>query len=269
MQGFDWDDLQVLHAVAAEGSFASAAQALGQHETTIARRIRKLERNCGHVLWRGPDGGLTEEGCLLVSHIAVMKAEVQAAQSALDRRAGPNGAVRVTAVPWIVETALLPIIADWRVKVPDVRLSLLSDHGNLSLLQGDADIALRLARPEGEGDAVARKLCDVPFVVVGKGPAWVGYIPENAHLPQSVWTQADGGPIALRVSDVMAARAAAEQGLGKAWVPRSLAAGMEAAQDRVETRSLWCVLHPRSRFAPGVRAVVDDLLPLVVRALCA
>ncbi|WP_299614325.1 LysR family transcriptional regulator [uncultured Tateyamaria sp.] len=268
MQGIDWEDLHILHAVAHAGSFASAGQVLGQHETTVARRIRKLEQACGHILWRGPEAGLTEEGHLLLSHVDVMQAEVHAAQTALGGGAQPNGSVRLTAVPWIVETVLIPVLADWRPSAPEVRVSLLADHGNLSLLQGDADIALRLARPEGEGDAVARKLCDVPFVAAGDGPGWIGYGPENAHLPQSIWTEAMQEPIALRVSDVMSARAAVAQGIGKAWLPRALAAGF-ATSAHVESRPLWCVLHPRTRFAPGVRAVVDHVLPLVARAVCA
>ncbi len=266
MQGLGWDDMRILHAVARAGSFAKAAEVTGQHETTIARRIRRLERSSGHVLWRGPEGGLTEEGRLMLAHIDAMQAEAANAARALSGESAPAGAVRITAVPWLVDAALLPSVGSWQAAVPNVRISVIADHANLSLRHGDADIALRLGRPDTECEAIARKLCDVPFVVAGQGD-WVGYVPDMEHLPQAQWTEEGGAVVGLRVSDLNSAHAAVRLGLGRAWLPLCLAGGLAVGTDATRSRPLWCVLHPRGRHAPAVRAVVDDLLPLVIQHL--
>lgn len=262
MQDWDWDDLRTFRAVARAGSFAKAAEETGQHETTVARRVRRLEQVTGHILWRGADAGATAEGALLLSHIDQMRAEAAAAAHALSGQGWPTGSVCITAVPWIVESAVLPVVRHWSEKAPNVRLSLLSDHSNLRLMHGEADIALRMAEPRDEGDAIARKICDVPFVVAGRGD-WVGYVEEMAHLPQAQWTEAEAGAVDLRVSDVDAAHAAVREGLGKAWLPLCRTRGLPVTEMKPRVRPLWYMLHPRSRHAPAIRAVVEGLLPLV------
>jgi len=264
MQDMGWDDLRVFAVVAELGSFAAAAAQLNQHETTVARRVRRLERCAGQSLWLGPEAGLTDAGLRLREHAVAMQDQARAAQATLRGALGPTGHVRLTAVPWLVDLAVIPAVAQWQAEAPDVTLSLIADHGNLSLLQGEADIALRLARPEGEGDAVAHKLCDIPFVVGGAGKDWIGYVSELAHLPQAQWTDDSPGQIGCRVTDQMSAIAACRAGMGRAWVPQM--AATDGTTD-TKTRPLWCITHPRSRRNPAIRAVIDGLLPLVVAAL--
>ena len=267
MQDVDWDDMRVFHVVAEAGSFARAARALDQHETTVARHIRRLEQRLGHVLWRGPEAGVTEEGAALLHYARTMADAAAHAQAELSGRASPQGSVRITAVPWIVDAGLLPELPGWSQQVPGITLPLLSAHDSLDVLRGDADIALRLARPDAQGDVIVRKLCEVPFVVDGAGAQWIGYVPERAHLPQAQWTDSVADHVALRLSDQAAVTAAVHQGLGRAWVPHCVARRPDPALG-TRTRALWCLTHPRTRHAPAVRAVCDTLLPLVVRRLC-
>jgi DNA-binding transcriptional LysR family regulator len=267
MQGADWQDLRVLLAVAQAGSFARAATALGVHETTVARQIRRLERTLRQVLWRGPDAGLTDEGAALVKHAATMADAAAMGQAEVAGAGTPRGAVLLTAVPWVVEAAILPAWAAWRSHAPGTSLSVSSRHDSLNLLQGEADIALRFARPEEDSDIVIRKLGDVPFVVTGQGPDWVGYVPEMAHLPQAGWTQEDGNAIIMRLSDQAAVTRAVASGLGRAWVPACVTDAPDPGFGP-RTRPLWCLTHPSTRNAPAVRALCDDFLPLVTRTLC-
>ena len=265
MQDAHWDDLRVFQAVAEMGSFAGAARALGQHETTVARRMRRLERQVGHVLWRGTHAGLTEEGAVILGHVRTMTDAARQAGAALAPTKGPRGHVRLTAVPWLVEAAILPLWARWRAQVPDLSLSILGRHDSLSLMHGQADVALRFARPEAHGDVVIRKLCDVPFVLAGQGPDWVGYVPEMTHLPQAGW-----GPDnpRLRLSDQAAITVAVHAGLGQAWLPRCVAGTLAQPDIAPRSRPLWVLSHPRTRKGAGVAAMIDVFLPLVVRHLC-
>ncbi|WP_299731130.1 LysR family transcriptional regulator [uncultured Tateyamaria sp.] len=265
MRDAHWDDLRVFQVVADTGSFAGAAKALGQHETTVARRIRRLERQVSHVLWRGQNGGVTDEGAVLLNHVRTMTDAAQQADAALSPSQGPRGHVRLTVVPWLVEAAILPLWAQWRGEAPDLSLSVLGRHDSLSLMHGQADIALRFARPEAHGDVVIRKLCDVPFVLAGHGPDWVGYVPEMAHLPQAGW-----GPDSpnLRLSDQSGVTAAVHAGLGQAWLPRCVAGDLAQPGCAPRSRPLWVLTHPRTRKNASVVAIVSGLLPLVVRHLC-
>lgn len=266
MQDLDWDDLRIFAALVEAGSFAAAATRLGQHETTVARRLRRLEDRMGHVLWLGPEGGLTDAGQRLRDRALAMLDEVRLAQADLSAATGPVGLVRLTAVPWIVDLAVIPQLAAWQAAVPGVELEVRAAHGNLSLLHGEADIALRLGRPAEEADALTYKLCDVPFTPAGSAPDWIGYVADMSHLPQARWTDEEAQKLALRVSDQTSAIAAMQAGLGRAWVP-VCAVGDAPLGARRESRPLWCVTHPRSRRAPAIRAVIDTLLPLVVSAL--
>ncbi|WP_415403177.1 LysR family transcriptional regulator [Tateyamaria sp. SN3-11] len=267
MQDLDWDDMRVFHGVAEAGSFARAATALGQHETTVARHVRRLEQRLGHILWRGPEAGVTDEGAALLLHARRMADAAAHAQAELGGRISPQGNVRVTAVPWVVGAGLLPELPVWSQTTPEITLSLLSAHDSLDVLRGDADIALRLARPDAHADVIVRKLCEVPFVVDGTAEPWIGYVPEMAHLPQAQWTDEAADRVSLRLSDQDAVTFAVHLGLGRAWVPHCMARTPDPAFG-TRSRALWCLTHPRTRHAPAVRAVCDTLLPLVVRRLC-
>ena len=204
---------------------------------------------------------------MLLRHVAAMADHAAQAQAELHGSDAPHGHVRLTAVPWMIGQGLLPLLPEWATGMPDIRLSLLGAHDSFDLLRGEADIALRMARPEAQGDVIARKLCDVPFVVDGTGPGWIGHVGDMAHLPQAQWTQEVADTVTLRLSDQGAVAEAVAQGLGRAWVPRCLARDPEGAHG-TRTRALWCLTHPRTRHAPAVRAVCDTFLPLVVRRLC-
>jgi len=266
MQDAAWDDVRVFRVVADAGSFAAAARHLGQHETTVARHVHRLERALGHVLWRGPEAGVTAEGAIVLKHAEAMAGEAAQLGTALHHPVGPRGAVRLTTVPWLVAAAVLPVLPQWRASTPDVTLSVIGANESFNLLHGEADVALRLARPTEGGDVIARKLCDVEFVVAGTGPDWIGYVPEMAHLPQAQWTDAADGTVSVRVSDQSAVIAAVAAGVGRGWVPGCVAGASDAGSG-VRTRPLWCLTHPRTRHAPAVKAVCEGVLPLVQRRL--
>ena len=65
MQGFDWNDLKYILAVSRFGSLVEAARRLGVSDTTVARRVKRLERKLGTPLFVADAHGrhtLTEAG---------------------------------------------------------------------------------------------------------------------------------------------------------------------------------------------------------------
>lgn len=121
MPPIPWDDLRYVLAVAAEGSLAGAARALGVNHTTVLRRVNAFEERLGLRLFeRLPTGYfLTSGGAELIEAARLMEDTV----TALERRlAGQDrklaGAVRVTTTDTLVDMLLLPILVAFRAKHP-------------------------------------------------------------------------------------------------------------------------------------------------------
>lgn len=72
---FDWDDLQIFHAVATTGSMSAAATALGCQQSTISKRIRQLESRLGSRLIERRAGGvmLTPAGESALDYVVTMQ----------------------------------------------------------------------------------------------------------------------------------------------------------------------------------------------------
>src|SRR4051812_43776618 len=99
MSRIPWDDLRYVLAVAAEGSLAGAARALGVNHTTVLRRMNRFEEQLGARLFeRLPTGYLlTADGEELISAARQMEDTVVTLERRLsgqDRKLA--GAVRVT-----------------------------------------------------------------------------------------------------------------------------------------------------------------------------
>src|SRR5438128_8719024 len=71
----DWDDLRVFLAVARAGSFTEAARQLGTVQSTVGRRIEKLERGLGSKLFLRHRSGmkLTSSGLTLAEYAMGMQ----------------------------------------------------------------------------------------------------------------------------------------------------------------------------------------------------
>jgi DNA-binding transcriptional LysR family regulator len=82
----------------------------------------------------------------------------------------------------------VPRLPDLYARHPGLDVALVGSNDNLNVARREADIAIRLARPES-GDFLIRKLADVGFAVyapaAGEPPdAWVCYDEDLAHTPR-------------------------------------------------------------------------------------
>ncbi|WP_186766425.1 LysR family transcriptional regulator [Falsiphaeobacter marinintestinus] len=258
MQDLDWDDLKHALAVARAGSLAEAARTLGVNETTVARRIRALEAQVGAPLFvpgarntRHP----TETGA------AVIRAAERVEQACLSMRddiglarGQLSGVVRITSVPMIVNRILVPHLPAFLHRYPGLNIELVPDSRNLSLTRREADLALRLGRPQTGGmDLKTRKLGQLRYDAYGRADApclWITYDDAHAHLPQARWLAARPAneKSAVRVCDIETAYEAVAEGLGKTLLP-SLIGDADprlqkiADQPDLPTREVWLVSH--------------------------
>ncbi len=161
----DWTLLRAFLAVAEAGSLSGAARALQQSQPTLGRHIRTLEAKTGGPLFERHARGLTlsDLGQSLLPGAQAMQAgakQIELAAAGEDMRAA--GPVRITASVYISVYLLPPILAGLRQSDPEIELELVPSDRSENLLFHEADIALRMYRPE-QLDMITRKLGDLPL----------------------------------------------------------------------------------------------------------
>jgi len=161
-------------AVATEGSFHGAADALDYTQPAVSQHVMALEAALGVRLFDRARGRrtveLTEAGRLLLGHVETIADRLQAARAdLLAYAAGETGTLRV-GVYQSVGTRVLPaIIGRFGQAWPGVEVQLLeaaSDQGLLEFVEpGRLDLSFGvLPIPDGPFEAV--ELLEDPFVLV-------------------------------------------------------------------------------------------------------
>lgn len=172
--GLEVRHLIALQAVAREGSFAGAAEALGYTQSAISQQISGLERAVGQRLVERPGGRrriwLTEAGEALLRHADAIVAHLHAAAADLDALAeGRTGRLRVGTYQSVSARILPPIVQQFRQRFPDITLELreAGDDTELYGLLERAELELSfglLPAPEGPFEAI--ELLRDPYVLV-------------------------------------------------------------------------------------------------------
>jgi molybdate transport repressor ModE-like protein len=268
----DWEDLRVFVALARSGSLSAAARELGISHATVGRRIAALEETLSQALFdRRADGYvLTAHGAAVLELAEEMDDRALAIVRRVRRDEGLTGTVRLTAVETIAERFLIPRLAEFHHRHPGIDLEVVTDPRSLSLAKREADLAVRLARPQA-GELVTRRLATVAYGVYvapgGDESAWVGADDSLADLPESVWLSrnAAGARVALRANSLAAQFAAVRAGFGKALLPRWFAeeeGGFVSLQPPAPppVREAWLVVHRDLKDVPRVRAVIDAVV---------
>ncbi|WP_193185421.1 LysR family transcriptional regulator [Nisaea sediminum] len=277
MQNMNWYDLQVLAAVQRGGSVAAAARLLGIDQTTVSRRIAQLQEAAGiDLVIRGSQRrlALTPLGEEIAERALAMEREADAAASLLgDRRKAVAGTVRLTAVPMLVNHLLAPASGALFSAHPELTLELVPENRDLSLTRREADLALRLARPEtGGSDVKARRIGTLFYRAYETqsgtgGVAWILYEAAMAHLPHARWLARRARRVGesvsgLRVGDAESALEAVAAGIGRSILPTMIADGDSRLQvfDPVDAepfaeREVWLLSHAQQPNAAAIGAV--------------
>ena len=144
----DLMDLRYLSITVETGSFTNAAQSLGVKPSTISRRIIRLEDELGVTIFeRGSFGiRLTPAGRQLMPQVRRTLDDLDSVRQVGKRSgAGMTGHVRLGVRMPPVGNPLQSLLADWRIRHPDVVLTLceLNDHQiSAALAERSLDIAL-------------------------------------------------------------------------------------------------------------------------------
>ncbi|MDN5765378.1 MAG: LysR family transcriptional regulator [Humibacillus sp.] len=150
--------LRVMKAIADEGSFTSAANALGFTQPAISQMVRRLEQRTGTVLVEryGRQVRLTEAGNVLARHAVGVLAALDAAQEEITAIAGLRaGRVRLMAFPSSSATLVPQALAIVKRNHPDLTVTFTEGEPPESLAAlraGDCDIAIVFVYGGDAGD---------------------------------------------------------------------------------------------------------------------
>ena len=161
----DWTLLQSFLAVADAGSLSGAARATRQSQPTLGRHIKQLEEQLKLSLFRRIPRGLepTEAALPLVDMARAMASNAaKFSQLAEGRQMGLRGTVRITASRIVSQYMLPRMLAQLQHAEPEIQIELVPSDTSENLLFREADIALRMYRPE-QLDIIARHVADLPI----------------------------------------------------------------------------------------------------------
>ena len=143
------DEIQNFIAVVDTGSITSAAQQLDQTVSAASRTLGRLEQKLNTTLLRRTTRRLelTDEGEVFLERARDIVAAVESAEEQMaSRRARPAGRLRIDAASPFMLHVVVPLIAGYRERYPDVALELQSSEGYIDLLERRTDVALRIGR---------------------------------------------------------------------------------------------------------------------------
>ena len=290
---FNWSLVQSFLAALDQGSLLGAARVLQASQPTVGRHIAELEAQLGVVLFERTGRGLlpTAMALQLAESARAMEAGAhQLARSVSGAEAGVRGTVRITASQPVACLLLPPVLARMRQELPEVQVELVASNEVTNLLRREADIALRMVRPD-QASLVAKRIGSVALGAY----AHRDYLRRKGTprtLPELLQHEligndrgedilrgfaAMGLPVerehfAFRTDDLLAYWQAVRAGLGIGFVARYMARTDAALVQVLPALPLpglpvWLTVHREIRTSRRIRAVYDFLAREVPLAL--
>lgn len=219
----DWGDLKFFLAVARNGTLSAAAAGMRTTPSRVSRHVEALEQSLGYSLFRRSLDGyrLTDEGRLLVPRAEAVESAVHALDT--ETSSDVSGRVRLATTESIATHLLARSLRDLQTEYPNLQVELLTSSSAINLLAAEADVALRLVRPQA-GNLTIKRLGHLAFAVyqdakgVGGG-RFVTWMADMADLPAARWVERTDGLIVLRSNSLTVHHEMAAQGYGCAVLP--------------------------------------------------
>ncbi|HLI17032.1 MAG TPA: LysR family transcriptional regulator [Rhodanobacteraceae bacterium] len=279
-------------------SFRAAAAQLGMTPSGVSRAVSRLEERIGvRLLFRSTRAlNLTDDGESFYRRCKDILADLGDAVEALAyARTKPRGKLRVAMNVSIGRAGLIPNLADFEERYPDIQLELSMSERNIGLIEEGIDCAIRMGELE-DSNLIARKLgyfsnvlCASPAYLARHGtPSTVedlkrhrciNYIYPTNGRPYQWQFDTPDGRIALDIdahlliNDGESVIQAAMAGLGIIQVPHWLAAGpighgklQVIMEDTISTGSpVWIVYPQKKHLSARVHAFIDWVQELFSR----
>ncbi|TKI04507.1 LysR family transcriptional regulator [Martelella alba] len=278
----NWDNARYVLAVARTGSLRAAATSLGVDQATVARRLRALERELRTALFRrSPEGyHLTDSGRRLLpdmEQMEAMAASIERKSVGMDGTL--TGKVRIASTDALARYFLLAALEELQRTAPHIGVTLSTAPAVVDIRRGEADIAIRSARPTDD-NVIIRRLATFRLGLYAAenyvrrrgrpkpGTAFQGHdlvmFPEEA-VPQYWQALCEepltNGRIALETTSQWVYFEALRQGLGIGMMAREIVQKycpelINIMPDRSGSADIWLVINPDVWSAGRVQAVI-------------
>lgn len=158
----NWDDLRIIAAVREQGTYARAGARLRIDETTVARRVARIQSTLGATLFEAIDGARrpTAYCDAILAHIHEIARHVIEIGNVGKASHGAVGRIRIATTPIVAEEILAPRTAPFLRANPGLTLQIKASEENVNFSRWEADLAVRLRKP-ARGDFTIMKLADL------------------------------------------------------------------------------------------------------------
>lgn len=283
----DWDDARAFLAIARHGTLTAASSELQCGIATLSRRITRFEQSLGVVLFSRHQTGyrLTDDGEQLIPKAEAL--ETAAFALAESAELGVSGRVRVATAETLANTLFIPSLTDLLKSNPRLSIEFVTDVATINLHKRDADLAIRMVRPE-RGNVTVKRIGALGYGLYGSQ----SYIEKRANkksgedlssdkfivwserysgLPQAEWLDNTiGTKVPVLVTTSLANQIAATTAdLGLSVLPHFVTKGTSLQQIGVEvsvTQDIWLVLHADLAHSQRIRAVADHFETVINRS---
>ncbi|MGP1357436.1 LysR family transcriptional regulator [Roseicyclus sp.] len=280
----NWDEIRTAYQVARLGTVSGAAEVLGVHHATVIRHIDALEARLGAKLFQRHARGYTatEAGQDLLSIASVADDQfTQLAGRIKGRGDEVTGDLIVTSLGEL-SPLIVPTIAAFQERHPDLRVRLISDARLFRLEYGEAHVAIRAGKLPDQPDNVVQPFFTLTLRLVASkayvdahGPLnddtldshrFIGPNEDTPRAPHYRWlmeTVPDRN-VVFRASDMRAAKEAVVAGIGIGFVASW---DMDRTADLVDmlptleewSAKIWLVTHMDLHRTAKVQSFVRHL----------
>ncbi len=273
-------------AVARTGTLSGAARLLGLGLATVSRRIERLEAALGQPLFLRQQSGyrLTEDGAGLKEHAEEMEAAALSLTSGLRQETTISGTVRLATAENLATELILPAMGQFRADYPQLRLDIVTDVATVNLHRRDADIALRMVKPDRGHVSLQRLgtlgygLYAAPAYLAARAPTpdasafdaddFISWADSYAGLPAAQWIERmlRGRAPVITTTSLATQVTACASGLGLAVLPHFLTRQHNLTCLRTDLgidQPIWLVTQSDLAQSRRVRVVADFLRNLV------
>lgn len=156
------------------GSFTAAANAMGLTPAAVSRGVGRLEDRLGLKLFRRTTRSmqLTDDGRTYFEQCRTAIAQIDAAEKSLTgQQTQARGLLRISAPSTYGHYRLLPRLADFKRRYPQIELDINISNRNIDFVEEGYDVAIRLGTPP-DSRLIARKLEDARLGVYA-APAYL------------------------------------------------------------------------------------------------
>ncbi|WP_018316498.1 LysR family transcriptional regulator [Bradyrhizobium sp. WSM2793] len=266
----NWDDLRIIAAVRDEGTYAGASARLRIDETTVGRRLARIQRDLGVLLFDAVDGQRrpTRHCEAVLEHVGAMAAHVATIDRIKESQPGPVGRLRIASTNAVAEELLAPHASGFLRDHPGLTLQFLTSSGNVKFSRWQADLAIRLRKPE-KGDFTISKLGDVRLYFIepadraGGEPVACIYPDELDTIPEQQFLRAKRLTNVRCITDnVRIIRTMIQSHQAVGVLPEHSCEGLFADRSLRATllprrRDVWLLVQNHLKRDPATRVTID------------